>query len=140
MALSDHQIELIQTSFDRLNTNMKVQSEFFYSALFRHAPQFKPMFRDDIAGQGMRFMSTLAVILKNLSAPEAILDKYIELGESHARMGIKAEDFKPMEEALMDTLRNELGDDFTAEMEAAWRTAYEDFSSLMVSKGHIPAE
>lgn len=138
MPLSDDQISMIQTSFDRLRENVERQSRYFYEALFRHAPQFRAMFREDIGGQGMKFMSTLGIIIDNLHAPEAILDEYVELGRSHARLGVKAADFKPMEEALMDTLRNELGEEFTPELERAWRTAYEEFSALMIGKGEIP--
>jgi hemoglobin-like flavoprotein len=42
-----------------------------------------------------------------------------------------------MEEALVDTLRAQLGDAMTAETEAAWRAAYRDLADEIVARGQI---
>ena len=42
-----------------------------------------------------------------------------------------------MEEALIDTLRNELGAGMTEETEAAWRAAYEEVAARIMAKGNI---
>jgi hemoglobin-like flavoprotein len=95
----------------------------------------KKLFRDDLAGQGMKFMSTLDVIVRKLDDEAALANRYKGLGQTHAAIGIKATDFLPMEEALMDTLRHALEDDFTPELESAWRKAYAIVSSNMIRRG-----
>jgi len=137
MSLTPAQIALVRGSFDRIRENLAPPSAYFYETLFRHAPELRPMFRDDLEGQGMRFMSTLALVVDHLDAPERLEARFAELGRLHAVLGVHPEHFKPMEEALIDTLRNRLGDDMTPETEAAWRAAYEDLSAEIVRRGAI---
>ncbi|MCA8881693.1 MAG: globin [Rhodobacteraceae bacterium] len=137
MALDPRQIDLIQDSFQKIRANLQPPSAFFYEALFRHAPQYREMFREDLEGQGMRFMSTLGVIVDNLGQPEAVEARFADLGVSHAALGITRAHFPPMEEALIDTLRNELGAGMTEETEAAWRAAYEEVAARIMAKGNI---
>lgn len=140
MPLSDQDIALIQDSFATLQRALEPNSLFFYEALFHHAPQFRRLFREDLAGQGMKFMSTLSVIVKNLKDPSLLESRYAELGRTHAIMGVRAPDFAPMEEALVDTMRHALGPRFTPEHERAWRMAFGAFSKAMIEKGEIPAK
>ena len=124
MTLTDRQLALIRTSFKALRDNPEPRSIEFYDHFFRHAPHLRDMFRDDdIGGQGMRFMSTLAVIIDNLENPEKIADRYADLGQSHRAMGVRAEFFEPMGEALIDTLAESLGEKFDDETRNAWRSA-----------------
>jgi len=138
MPLSERQMTLIRDSFDMLRDDIEPRSIQFYDALFEHAPHLRDMFREDIAGQGMRFMSTLRVIIDNLHNPDAMADRYSDLGEGHKAMGVKAVDFEPMGRALIETLANALGDDFTPETRAAWQAAYTEFSAEIIKRGDIP--
>jgi len=138
MPLTEDQLNLIRHSFDVLRRDLESPSVYFYEDLFTRAPELRPLFRDDLAGQGMRFMSTLAVIVDNLHKPEALAERYADLGRIHARLGVTAAQFPPMGEALIATIRNTLGDRFTADIEAAWRVAYADFSRELIESGGIP--
>lgn len=138
MTVTEKQLDLIRQSFAVLREDLEPKSVYFYGALFKYAPELKSMFReDDMAGQGMRFMSTLSAIVDNLHDPAALVQRYEDLGRSHAAMGVKASYFGPMGKALVDTLRQTLGDRFTPEMEEAWETAYADLSHEIVKLGHI---
>ena len=138
MSITPEELRMVQASLDRLRENFDSHSTFFYDALFRHAPQLRQMFRDDLTGQGMKFMTTLDVIVQKLDNEDQIAEQYKGLGHSHARLGIKAADFSPMEEALIDTLKNAL-DDFTPGQEAAWRRAYGVVAGNMIARGGIDA-
>ena len=48
-------------------------------------------------------------------------------------MGIRKAHYGVMEEALVDTFREILGEEFTPETEAAWRAAYAVISAAMQS-------
>ena len=131
------QTALIRESFDELRNRLAPASVNFYNALFARAPHLRKLFRDDLAGQGMRFMSTLGYIIENINRTDELADKLAEMGRIHAIMGIRAADFEPMGEALMDTFREELGARFTPEVEAAWRAAYADLSNRIIALGEI---
>ena len=72
-----------------------------------------------------------------LDDEDQIAEQYTGLGKSHATMRVHAADFAPMEEALIETMRNALGDDFTSELEHAWRKAYGVVSHNMIRRGGI---
>jgi len=138
MSLSDEQLSLIRQSFDVLLENLEPNSTNFYEELFRQAPELRGMFRDDLGGQGMKFMSTLRVMVDNLNKPDALAARYADLGAQHRRLGVTAEMFVPMCEALIITFREVLGDQFPDETEAAWRTAYFDLTRALIETGGIP--
>ncbi len=140
MPLTASQIALVQKSFEKLRERSEPASFEMYERLFNRAPNLKPMFRDDLAGQGMKFMNTLGFIVDNLRDPDALKDRLGELGHAHAAMGVKAEYFDLMGDALFVTLAHVLGDDFTPELETAWREAYRAVSDAVIESGHIESE
>ena len=135
MTLTSAQIDLIRDSFHRLQPDVQEASELFYVRLFEIAPELREMFRSDMTGQGMRFMSTLGVIVQNLGEPNA-LRPYLEwLAQGHAAYGVKREHFLPMGQALIQTMRETLGENFPEGAAAAWESAYEHLASEMVTLG-----
>ena len=137
MPVTAAEVEQIRDSFADLQENLDAHSAYFYESLFRHAPDLRPMFRDDLEGQGMKFMRTLGVIIGKLRDEDSLAPQYTDLGKKHAMLGVIASQFEPMEAALMDTLRKALGDKFTPELETAWRKAYAQVSANMIRRGQI---
>lgn len=138
MPLTDEQLHLIRQSFDELRRDLEPASAEFYDTLFERAPHLRDLFRDDLAGQGMKFMSTLAVLVDNLHKPEVLAQRYHSLGETHARLGVTEAMFAPMGEALLQTIQSVLGAGYSRETEEAWRLVYQDFASALVGRGRIP--
>jgi hemoglobin-like flavoprotein len=135
MTLTTAKIDLIRDSFAHLQPHVETASALFYDRLFEIAPNVRTLFRADMAGQGMRFMSTLGVILQDLDDPEA-LGPYLErLAIGHAAYGVRPEHFRPMGQALIETMRETLGPAFTEEAVAAWEAAYDHIASQMIALG-----
>ena len=137
MSLTSTQIDLVRDSFATVRENLAPPSARFYETLFSHAPELRPMFRDDLEGQGMRFMTTLSLMVDHLDAPDALAARFDELGRSHKALGVRPAHFVPMEEALVDTLRERIGAAMTPETEAAWRAAYRDLVDEIVARGNL---
>lgn len=138
MSVSDQEIELILKSFELAQSEKPFSAAAaLYENLFAREPSFRAMFRDDLGGQGMKFMSTLKTIVVALRDPEALAAELETLGQSHAAVGVVAVNFEPMGEALIDTFKGILGTDFTAEMETAWRAAYDEIAKEMIRRGGI---
>ncbi len=139
MTVAADQIARLRESFAELQATRTPPGDEFYRALFARAPELRPMFReDDLAGQGMKFMTTLGVLVADMDDPEKLAPREEELGRLHRTLGVHAAHFEPMGEALIDMLRNRLGARFTPETEAAWRAAYAELVARMVEKGDIP--
>jgi len=135
MALTKAQVDLIRESFALLKPDVQTASEVFYERLFEIAPQVRPLFRGDIAGQGMKFMTTLGLIVDDIDNP-VVLEPYLrQLAEGHAAYGVKPEHYAPMRQALIETIRETLGERFSAEAEAAWEAAYDHLADAMIRFG-----
>jgi len=133
MTLTAAQIELVRDSFNELKPNVEAASELFYRRLFEVAPDLREMFQSDIAGQGMRFMSTLGVILDHFDNPDELTPYLERLAQGHAAFGIKPEQFQSMGQALIMTMRETLGDKFADEAATAWEIAYDDLARQMIA-------
>ena len=110
-------------------------SEMFYENLFTVEPELRALFRPDLQSQGMRFMSTLATIADLLEAPAELGSEIAHLATAHAGVGVRAAHFAPMGIALMVTLAETLGEDYTPDLQAAWHAAYDHFAALMIARG-----
>lgn len=137
MAVTAEQAELIRTSYLALRQRLAPASVAFYEALFARAPALRAMFRDDLAGQGMKFMATLGTIIGAADDGAEADARIDELGRGHKLMGVKTEHFIPMGEALIETLSAELGPDFTPAVEKAWRVAYAGIATRIVAAGGL---
>lgn len=131
MGLTDKQTGLIRDSFAKVMKAHNPWETKFYDRFFRRAPHIRHLFRDDIAGQEMQFMTTLKVIVDNLGQEHVLKPRYAELGHQHALIGIKPADYTLMEDALMDTLGDLLGAGFTPQTEDAWRLLYRQVAAKL---------
>ena len=104
MSLDTHSIALIQDSMAKLRAQLSPRDTRFYDTLFRRNPEMRAMFCDDIAGQGMRFMSTLAVITDALTTPSVLKEEVSRLAEGRKALGVEAKHYAPLADALLDTL------------------------------------
>jgi len=133
MALTPERIALIRQTFNDLGPEMVDASQRFYELLFEIAPELRSMFRTDIESQGMRFMTTLGLILDDIDNPAALHPHLERLAKGHAVLGVKPEHFTPMGAALIQTMEEALGDRFPPEARAAWQDAYGHIASEMIA-------
>lgn len=129
--MTPEHIHLVQTSFNRVEPIADQAAELFYGRLFEQNPSFRTLFKGDLRRQGGMLMSTLALAVKNLHQPERILSAVQDLGRRHVGYGVQSEDYAPVGAALLWTLDQGLGDDFTAEVREAWGAAYQLLSGVM---------
>ena len=137
MQLTDAEIGHIRDSHQRLvNEASRIGMEF-YADLFNRIPEARRLFRDDLEGQGMRFMSAIHVIVDNLDDIQAMDAEIEKLAEGHAALPIRPAWYREMQEALIDTFAAALGARFTNEMELAWRSAFSQICDRMIEiAGH----
>ncbi len=136
--MTPDQISLIQSSFAKVAPIADQAATLFYGRLFEIAPEVKPLFKSDITEQGQKLMGTLAVVVQGLNALEAIVPVAEALARRHVDYGVKAAHYAPVGAALIWTLEQGLGDDFTPETRAAWVEAYTLLSSVMIAAAETP--
>ena len=126
------QIDLVQDSFALIVPRRAEASAIFYERLFSLAPRTRGLFKGDLADQGRKLMQVLATIVRNLDDLGPLLGSVDYLAQRHVGYGVSDEDYGIVGEALIETLRECLGDSFTAQTERAWGYAYTILSGRMI--------
>lgn len=131
--LTDSQIEMVQESFAKVVPIADTAASIFYGRLFEIAPQVKPMFGNaDMSEQGKKLMTTIGIAVKGLTDLEKIVPTVQRLGVAHIEYGVKKEHFPIVGEALLYTLEQGLGEDWSAELSEAWATTYQVLADTMI--------
>jgi hemoglobin-like flavoprotein len=73
----------------------------------------------------------LATVVANLHRLETMMAQVEQLGRRHVRYGVIGEHYAPVGEALLWTLEQGLGAEFTPSVKAAWTEAYLALSGAM---------
>lgn len=129
--MTPKQIGLIGVTWDKVLPIAETTAELFYGKLFELNPELKPLFKGDLKEQGKKLMTMLDAVVKSLDNLEAIIPAAQESGVRHVGYGVKDEDYDTVAEALLWTLGQGLGDDFTDEVKEAWTAAYVILSGVM---------
>jgi hemoglobin-like flavoprotein len=122
--MTPKQIELVQATWAQLAPVADAASRLFYYRLFTLDPSLKALFRGDMDAQGRKLMAMISFAVKGLNRVEALLPGLQALGQRHVGYGVRDEHYATVGEALLGTLREGLGEAFTAEVEQAWVSAY----------------
>ncbi|HEX6047673.1 MAG TPA: globin domain-containing protein [Gemmatimonadaceae bacterium] len=104
----------------------------FYRRLFEIDPDLRRLFASTVSDdQARKLTSMLELTVHWLDAPERLVPALKQLGERHAAYGVVDEHYTDFGSALIGTLEERLGDDFTPEARCAWTEAYALISALM---------
>lgn len=125
-------IELLRQSFQRaLDENPRL-TERFYAILFERHPEVEPLFSSSARRhQPAKLAAALSGVVAHLD-DAAWLDRTLgEMGRRHVGYGVTRAMYTPVGEALLMTLREAVGDDWTADHETHWTTAYGVVVDLM---------
>ena len=131
MNLTPRQIELVQQSFAKVAPIADVAANLFYARLFELDPSLRKLFTGDMKKQGAMLMSMLASAVRGLSNPNALLPVLTMLGRRHAGYGVVDAHYTTVAQALLWTLEQGLGEDFTPETRGAWVAAYTLMATVM---------
>ncbi|MGB5637471.1 MAG: adenylate/guanylate cyclase domain-containing protein, partial [Waterburya sp.] len=124
-------VDLVQSSFAKVVLIAETAAELFYQRLFELDPDLRALFKGDMKRQQRKLMSALAVAVEGLKEPEKILPTVQELGRRHVGYGAKSEHYDVVVEALLWSLEQGLGDDFTLPVHDAWEEALTFVSDVM---------
>lgn len=131
MQISNRQKDLVQTSFAKVLPIAGPAAALFYGKLFELEPDVRKLFRGDMAAQGQKLMSTLKIAVAGLDHLDSLVPVLQTLGHSHVGYGVQSHHYEIVAAALLWTLEQGLGDDFTDEMREAWEATYNLMAGVM---------
>jgi hemoglobin-like flavoprotein len=131
MSLSDAEKLLVTESFAKVAPISEKAAELFYNRLWEIDPSTKDLFKKtNMREQGRKLMQTLATAVGALHNLEAIIPVVEQLGRRHIAYGVKKEQYDTVGTALIWTLEQGLGADFTPEVKEAWTKVYTLLASV----------
>lgn len=133
MSINARQKMLVQQSFAKVVPIADAAAKIFYSKLFEYDPSLKPLFKKPMVEQGKVLMATLKVAVKSLDDIDGLVGVLQKLAERHKGYGVAVDDYTPVGNALLYTLGQGLGDEFTPELREAWIAVYQTIADVMRS-------
>jgi len=129
--MTKQQVQLVQKTFMKVLPMSDMAAHLFYKRLFEIDPSLRPMFKGDMQEQGRKLMQMIGMAVQGLSVPGEITGLVADLGRKHVEYGVIDAHYDTIREALMWTLGQGLGADFTPELKMAWTEAYEFLATIM---------
>ena len=122
--MTPEQIALVRESFAKVAPIAPAAAAMFYERLFTLDPSLRPLFKGDMNEQGRKLMAMIGTAVANLHRVGEIVPAVRDLGRRHAGYRVKDAHYDTVAAALLWTLEQGLGDDFTPSTKDAWATCY----------------
>lgn len=129
--MTPEQIHLVKDSWAKVLPVQEDAAKIFYHRLFKKHPEVKHYFKGKIKQQGKKLITMMSTAVNNLDNLEVLIEPLKQSGKAHEGYNVKPEDYDKVGDALLWTLQQELGDDFTPETKKAWSETYTIVSSVM---------
>ena len=133
------QVELVQSTWDKVVPIQDTAANLFYSKLFELDPTLRPLFKDDMTEQRRKLMTMIGVAVKGLTRLDALLPAVRDLGSRHRSYGVSRENYATVGKALLWTLEEGLGPSFTPDVKEAWTAVYSVLATTMQQGAAVAA-
>lgn len=138
--MNEIQIDLVKNTWSGLVPKADTVAELFYANLFELDERYKSLFKGDMVDQGKKLTTMLNTAVRSLDKLDDILPAVQALGERHTSYGVVAKDYGAVGSALLKTLEQGLGSEFTAETKEAWTLAYTALADVMIEAASTTEE
>lgn len=129
--MTPEQKKIVHDSFRKTIRKRDDFADLFYACLFDIAPELKPLFRENIEQQAHRFIGMVSLAVAGMKDHQNVTPEFEQLGRRHRDYKVGAAHYEPFGRALVWTLGQVLGDEFTPEIRQAWTAWYELVAQTM---------
>jgi nitric oxide dioxygenase len=132
VVLSRDQIALVQATWQQVTPIADTAARLFYGRLFELEPDLRSLFgRTDMEEQRRKLMQILGVAVAALDRLDTLRPELEALGRRHVGYGVEAYHYSLVGAALLWTLEQGLGDEYTRSVRDAWTAVYTTLSTIM---------
>lgn len=131
-------MKIVQKTWAKVSGDLTALGEVFYTNLFRMYPDLANTFYKNVPMkiQAIRLMHMVDSCVQLLEKPAfMLLDELLKLGHRHALYGVRMVHYPWVGDALLSTLKDQLGSDFTEEVRLAWTRIYGVIVDTMLRGG-----
>lgn len=123
----------VRTSWKKVEAIAPTAAALFYDNLFAAQPSLRSLFKTDMQMQGARLMTMIGAAVARLDDLPTLVPVLQQLGVRHAGYGVRDEHYDVVGAALLKTLSQGLGDDFTPAVREAWTGVYGLVAATMMA-------
>jgi hemoglobin-like flavoprotein len=134
--LTTRDIEIVRDDWEKVELIADRAASLLYDRLFALDRRLRLLFPLDLEDQKLKVIRMLGAAVYGLSNPDVLVPILRTLGRKHFAIGVRNEDYATLAEALIWTLRQGIGEAFTAEHEAAWTRVYGELAGHMQADIH----
>ena len=136
MALDQDWIERLRRTWALAAADADRTSMAFYAALFRIDPSTKPLFVSNLELQGRKLAQTLSFIVDHLDDLDSLIPAAEALAKRHVDYNVVQDHYASVGAALIQTLEDLLGPEFTHEDKIAWQETYAVLAGVMIKSAY----
>lgn len=127
------QVELVESSFEKIKSHAAEFSASFYKNLFRNSPKLRSMFSStDMEKQQQKLISALVLLVSNVRNPDMLVPMLQDLGARHRGYGVIEEHYPAIGGTLLQTFEQYLKEDWTPEVKQAWISTFDAIAQIML--------
>jgi hemoglobin-like flavoprotein len=130
--MTPEQKALVRDTWRKVTPMAETAARLFYDRLFAIDATTRPLFKSaDLAAQRRKLIQALSMVVQRLDHIEALAPTLADLGRRHVHYGVIDSHYVSVGAALLWTLEQGLGSEWTPEMKAAWNEAYSLLAGVM---------
>jgi len=129
-------ITLVRQSWAKVVPIASQAAALFYQNLFAADPTLRPLFKSDMTEQGHKLTQMLGAAVSKLDDLEALVPVLQALARRHVGYGVQEQHYTTVGAALLKTLEQGLGADFTPPVREAWAAVYGLVADVMIQASH----
>ncbi len=131
--LDQRELAIVRDTLAAVVPRLEPLVERIYDLLFTRHPAVKGLFqRNRPELQVVMLAETLTSIIDHYEDTPWLDETLSRLGRGHVHYGVTDEMFGWLGEALLDSLREELGEQWSADVAGAWEHAFQSISAIMI--------
>jgi methyl-accepting chemotaxis protein len=131
--MNSNTIALVRQSWAQVVPIAPQAVALFYQNLFAADPALRPLFKGNMVEQGHKLTQMLGVAVSKLDDLETLVPVLQDLARRHVGYGVQASHYQTVGAALLKTLAQGLGDEFTPPVREAWVAVYDVVADVMVN-------
>ncbi len=126
-------VNLVQGSWKKVEAIAPQAAALFYQNLFSADPSLKALFKGDMEKQGQKLMEMIGLAVGKLEVLPEVVPVLQNLAKRHVRYGVTEAHYATVGAALLKTLDQGLGQDFTPDVREAWAGVYGAMADVMIT-------
>ncbi len=135
--MTENTKEIIKSTIPFIKDNKDEITSTMYKILFEKYPQTKELFKNSTDDQPKKLANAIYAYANNLDKLDTLTKGIETMVNAHVKTNIQPEHYPMVQDALLTSLKQSLGDKCTSEIEKAWNDAYEFLANILIEKEKV---